>query len=74
MRFHIFTATNNKTTAFLDITPCSVIEIYRRFRGAYCFHRLSDDEDSTSETSVYFYETTLRHIQGACYLQYNRTC
>jgi hypothetical protein len=25
-------------TVFWDVTPCSLVEIYRRFRGTYCLH------------------------------------
>jgi hypothetical protein len=28
---------------FWDIAPCSLIEIVRRFRDAYCLHRQDDD-------------------------------
>jgi hypothetical protein len=33
-----------KTTVFWDVAPCSLIEVYRRFRGAYCLlmHRPDD--------------------------------
>jgi hypothetical protein len=34
-----------KMTAFWDIAPCSLIDVYRRFRGAYCRDR-PDDGDS----------------------------
>jgi hypothetical protein len=27
-----------KITAFWDIAPCSLIEVYQHFRGAYCLH------------------------------------
>jgi hypothetical protein len=30
-------------TAFWDISPCSIVEIYRRFRGAYCLNHQDDD-------------------------------
>jgi hypothetical protein len=23
---------------FWDVAPCSLVEVYRRFRGAYCLH------------------------------------
>jgi hypothetical protein len=28
---------------FLDVVPCSIVEIYRRFRGAYSIHDQGDD-------------------------------
>jgi hypothetical protein len=34
-------------TVFWDVAPCSLIEIYRRYSGAYCLHHnRSDDEGS----------------------------
>jgi hypothetical protein len=35
-----------KMTVFLDVVPCSVIEIDLRFRGAYYFHHQGDDVSS----------------------------
>jgi hypothetical protein len=31
-----------KMTVFWDVAPCSVVEIDRRFRGAYCLHHQGD--------------------------------
>jgi hypothetical protein len=31
-----------KFTAFWHIAPCSLIEVYRRFNGAYCLHQGED--------------------------------
>jgi hypothetical protein len=31
-----------KMTVFWDFAPCSLLEIYRCFRCAYCFHHQSD--------------------------------
>jgi hypothetical protein len=39
-------------TAFRDIAPCRLVEVYRRFGGSYCFHHCSDVAVRTSETSV----------------------
>jgi hypothetical protein len=30
-------------TAFWDIAPCSLVEVDRRFRGAYCLHHQDDE-------------------------------
>jgi hypothetical protein len=36
-----------KMTVFWVVAPCSLVEVYRRFRGAFCLHyqgdRLDDD-------------------------------
>jgi hypothetical protein len=55
-------------TAFSDVMPCSLVEGDRRFRNAYCIHRRPDYEVHTSETSVYFNETTRHYILEACHL------
>jgi hypothetical protein len=40
--------TTMKTTAFWDIAPCSLVEVDRRFRGAYCLlHHGDEDGGST---------------------------
>jgi hypothetical protein len=46
---------------FWHVTPCSLIDIGRRFRGAYCLHHQDDEmmeTVSSSETSVNIYQTT----------------
>jgi hypothetical protein len=45
VRFQILTATSMKMTVFLDVAPCSLVEIDRRFRGFRVTHR-SDDGGS----------------------------
>jgi hypothetical protein len=50
---------------FWDIAPRSLVEVDRRFRGAYCLYPIlmaMMEVVSTSETSASFYETTRRHI------------
>jgi hypothetical protein len=32
-------------TVFWDVEPCSVVEVYRRFRGACCTHHEGDSLD-----------------------------
>jgi hypothetical protein len=34
VRFKVLTAASIKSTAFRDIAPCILVEVYRRFRGA----------------------------------------
>jgi hypothetical protein len=66
--FYVLTAAS--MMIFWDMAPCSLVELDQRFRGAYCLHYQGDDGGSTrpSETSVYFYETTLRHVPKGCNL------
>jgi hypothetical protein len=77
MKFHVLKATRTKLRAFWDIAPCSLVGVDRLFRGAYCLHRQGDygfitmmmEAVRTSETSVYFNETTRRYIPEGCHLQ-----
>jgi hypothetical protein len=46
-----------KMIAFWDAAPCS-LEVDRHFRGAYYLNHQDDGGSSTSETSVYFDEST----------------
>jgi hypothetical protein len=39
VRFQVFVAASMKVTFFWDIAPCSLVEVDRRFRGAYCLHK-----------------------------------
>jgi hypothetical protein len=39
----IFRAVSMKITAFCHIAPCNLVEVDRRFRGAYCLHNQGDD-------------------------------
>jgi hypothetical protein len=42
VRFQVLTAASMNMTVFWDVTPCSLVEIYQRFRGAYCPHHRLD--------------------------------
>jgi hypothetical protein len=41
-RFQVLTATSMKMTSFWDTAPCSLVDVDRRFRGAYCLHHQGD--------------------------------
>jgi hypothetical protein len=53
-------AANMKMAVFCVVTPCSLVEVYRRFRGASCLHHQMD-ASPTFESSVNFYQTTRRN-------------
>jgi hypothetical protein len=38
MRFQVLTAASMKMAIFWAVAPCSLVEVYRRFRGACCLH------------------------------------
>jgi hypothetical protein len=52
-----------KITVFRYVALCSLVEVYRRFRDAYCIV-LPMDVVSTCETSVNFYQTTQCSADG----------
>jgi hypothetical protein len=55
LRFQVLTAASMMMAVFWDIAPCSLVEVYRCFRGALMMETVS-----TSETSVNSYQTTRR--------------
>jgi hypothetical protein len=52
-----------KITVFWDVALYSLVEVYRRFIGAYCLHQRGDclmmEAVATSDTSVNVYQTIL---------------
>jgi hypothetical protein len=66
-----------KMTVLWDVAPCSLVEVYWCFKGAYCLHHQGDQSSlialmveavSTAETSVIFYQTTLPEDSHLRYL------
>jgi hypothetical protein len=51
VRFEVLTAVSMKMAVFWVVAPCSLVEVYRRFRA------LMMEAAGTSETLVYFYQT-----------------
>jgi hypothetical protein len=46
VRFQVFMAASIKTAVFWVAAPCSVVKVYRRFRGACWLHHQGDDKGS----------------------------
>jgi hypothetical protein len=59
-------------TVFLDVTPCSLVEMDRHFRGAFLIIALMMEAVSFSETSVNFYATTRRYNPEDSHLRSHR--
>jgi hypothetical protein len=64
---------------FWVVAPCSVVEVYQRFRGPCRFHLQFDElialmmeAARTSETLVNFYQTTLRYKPEDSHLRTHR--
>jgi hypothetical protein len=66
-----------KTIAFWDTSPCSLVKLYRRFRGTYCLHHCGDEccdeEVGIAETSVCYFQTTWRNIPEGCHFYLDRS-
>jgi hypothetical protein len=72
MRFQVLTLASMKMAVFWDVATCNLVEIDRRFRDAYCLHyQGAGIAVSTSETCMYFYQTTGRNIPEDSYIHFN---
>jgi hypothetical protein len=62
--------------SLVGYSTCSFVHVSWRFGGPYSLHyaddHLPNNAVSTSETSVYFNETTLRCIPEGCHLKTNK--
>jgi hypothetical protein len=62
---------------FWVVAPCSLVEVYQRFREPCCLHHqdneaLMMEAARTSETSVNFYQTTWRYNPEDSHLRTHR--
>jgi hypothetical protein len=57
--FEVLTAVSTKTAVFWVVAPCSLLEVYQRFKGPCCLHHQGDD----------FYQTTWRYNPEDSHLQ-----
>jgi hypothetical protein len=58
LRFQVLTAASMKMAVFWVVTLCSLVEVYRHFRGAYCLHHQSDEcpDDGGMECINFLFE------------------
>jgi hypothetical protein len=62
------------TIAFWDVAPCSLVEVYRLFRGACCLCHQGDDGDVTGRAGLIaliseamrVFETSVNFCQTTC--------
>jgi hypothetical protein len=70
--FQVLTAASMTFIFFWDVSPCSLVKVDRRFRGAYCsIITLMMEAVRTSETSVNFNVTTRHYIPEDSTLYYD---
>jgi hypothetical protein len=51
--FKVLTAVSKKMAVFWVIAPCSLVEIYLRFRSTCCLHHQSDHHATTEKTAIF---------------------
>jgi hypothetical protein len=72
VRSQVLTAASMKVTDFCDIAPCGLgLEVRTASIVGAMIIALMMEPVHTSETSVYFYETTLRNIPEGSHLETN---
>jgi hypothetical protein len=49
--FEVLTAVSTKMAVFWVVAPCSLVEVYQRFRGSCCLHHHGDDGGSKDQGS-----------------------
>jgi hypothetical protein len=49
--FEVLTAASMKIAVFWVVAPCSLVEVYQRFRGPCCLHHQDDDTKSVFITA-----------------------
>jgi hypothetical protein len=49
-----------KTAVFWVVAPCSVVEVYRRFRGPCCLHNRVNDRDGAATQKTAKHDTRRR--------------
>jgi hypothetical protein len=52
VRFQGLTAPIMKMTVFWDVAPCSLVKVYRRFRGSCCVHHHRPDDGGSKNLQV----------------------
>ena len=69
-RHEVFTVVTVKVTVFLDMTPYSLVEIYRHFGGTHCPHIQKRRIRTVGGRRVLnLYQTELHHIPEDSNLQ-----
>jgi hypothetical protein len=68
-----------KMAVFWVVAPCSLVEVYQRFRGPCCLHNQGEgiialmmEAARISETLVNFYQTTRRYNSEDSHLRTHR--
>jgi hypothetical protein len=71
--FEVLAAVSTKIAVVWVVAPCSLVDVYRRFRGICCLHQIAlmMEAARTSETFINFYQTTRRYNPEDSGLRWN---
>jgi hypothetical protein len=72
VRFQVLTAASKKMAVFWVVVPCSLVEVYRRFRGACCLHRQGDEGSTSQKTAIFSCRCAVRQRCNA-YLEHTES-
>jgi hypothetical protein len=68
--FEFLTAVSTKMAVFWVVAPCSLVEVYQRFRGACCLHH-QGDQGTLKTTRRYNPEDSHLHIRSLSESEFN---
>jgi hypothetical protein len=66
VEFEVLTAASMKMAVFWVVAPCSLVEVYQRFRGTYCLHHLGDDDGNVGKLPDYTALQPRRQPSSVC--------
>jgi hypothetical protein len=73
--FEVLMVESTKMAVFWVVVPCSLVEVYQRFRGPCCLSHQGDlmmEASRTPETLVNFYQTTRQYNPEDSHLRTHR--
>jgi hypothetical protein len=65
--FEVLTAVNMKSAVFWVVAPCSLVEVYQRFRGPCCLHHQGDEYKDDVGGSKLMWNVGQTRLHGATY-------
>jgi hypothetical protein len=51
--FEVLMVVSTKMAVFWVVAPCSLVEVYQRFRGPCCLHHQGTDGTTTQKTAIF---------------------
>jgi hypothetical protein len=72
VRFQVLMAASIKMAVFWVVAPCSLVEVYRRFRGASCLHHQCHSTTTQKVAVVIICRILVISAYKVCYNLYGR--